>query len=359
MTLRFLFLTLCLSCCLLYAQDLDHRIILIGDAGEINAKQEVLIPTAAQLSVQGKTTAYFLGDNIYPIGMELDESKDSLSTAILKSQFTPFRERGVPVYFMAGNHDWDKSGPKGLAKIKAQEAALKKQNDEGLHFVPAAGNLGPFVEQITPQVLTVIYDSEFWLFPHHDTSQANVTVQKQHFLAALDSIQEKNQDKIILVMSHHPMKSYGEHSLSFSVRDHLFPLRKLWKGLYLPLPVVGSAYPLLRSTLLKTAEDLKHPVYRELISSVTEIGNKHPNLLYISGHDHGLQFIKKGNFTQIVSGSGAKTSQIRSASDLLYKHGQQGFTTIDILRNGDLLIGFYMVQNGEVKQGFSTTIHKN
>lgn len=359
MILRLLLFSLWIPSCLLYAQEIDRRLILIGDAGEINAEQALLIPIAAEQSIPGRTSAYFLGDNIYPTGMGLDDSSSKASSKILKSQFTPFRERGIPVYFMAGNHDWDKSGRDGLAKIKAQEAALHRLKDTALRFVPSAGSLGPFVEQITPNIITLLYDSEFWLFPHHDTAMVDVKGQKKHFLNALDSVQKKHQDKLLLIMSHHPMRSYGEHSLRFSISDHLFPLRKLWKGLYLPLPVVGSAYPLLRSTVFKTAEDLKHPNYRELIASVTEICNDHPNVIYISGHDHGLQLIRNDKFTQVVSGSGAKTSHIRSAPDLQYRHGQQGFTTIDFFTNGDLTISFYIIKNGHVIKDYETVIHKN
>src|SRR5690606_40796464 len=60
-------------------------------------------------------------------------------------------------------------------------------------------------------------------------------------------------------------------SSDLSVTDHIFPLRKIWRGLYIPLPILGSVYPLLRSTVFRTAEDLKHPCYRELIESVTDV----------------------------------------------------------------------------------------
>lgn len=357
MILRLLLIGLWLYPALLYTQEIERRLIFIGDAGEINKNQEMLIPAAAERVLPGKTIAYFLGDNIYPTGMGLDDSSRLQSADILRSQFKPFRQRGVPVYFMAGNHDWDKSGLNGLAKIKAQEAYIHRLGDSDLRFVPPAGNLGPFVELLTDSILTVIYDSEFWLFPHHDTVQyANLLQQKKVFLTKLTNLAEEHREKQLLIMSHHPMRSYGEHSLRFSVTDHIFPLRKVWRGLYIPLPVVGSVYPLLRSTVFRTAEDLKHPRYRELIESVADAVGNHPRVTYVSGHDHGLQLIQDGTFTQMVSGSGAKTSDIRSASDLRYKFGRQGFTVMDFLTNGETKVSFYIIDKGLVRKDFEAAI---
>lgn len=355
--LRFLLIGLWVYPALLYAQEIERRLILIGDAGEINTEQEILIPAAAELVLPDKTKAYFLGDNIYPTGMGLDDSSRLQSAAILRSQFEPFRQRGVPVYFMAGNHDWDKSGRDGFAKIKALETYIHDLADNGLRFVPSAGNLGPFVELLTDSIVTVIYDSEFWLFPHHDSARSKyIAQQKEQFLTILDSVAEEHREKKLLVMSHHPMRSYGEHSLRFSVTDHIFPLRKIWRGLYIPLPILGSVYPLLRSTVFRTAEDLKHPCYRELIESVTDVLSDHPRVLYISGHDHGLQLIQDGTFTQVVSGSGAKTSDIRTASDLRYRFGQQGFTVMDFLTNGETKVSFYVVDKDLIRKDFETSL---
>lgn len=355
--LRVLLIGLWLFPALLYGQEIERRLIMIGDAGEINTNQKKLIQAAARLVLSDKTTAYFLGDNIYPKGMALDGNKRLQSAEILHAQFSSFRQRGVPVYFMAGNHDWDRSGRDGLAKIKAQEAYISELGDDGIKFVPPAGTLGPIVELLTDSIVIVIYDSEFWLFPHHDAAQsADRVKQKKQFLTKLTSLAHEHHEKQLLVMSHHPMRSYGEHSLRFALTDHIFPLRKVWRGLYIPLPVIGSLYPLLRSTVFRTAEDLAHPHYRELIDSVTNVLSVHPRVTYISGHDHGLQLIQNGAFTQIVSGSGAKSSDIRTASDLQYKSSRQGFTVIDFLTNGATKVSFYIVDNDLVRKDFEASL---
>ena len=73
-TLLFLFFS-CVH--ILFAQDsIKARVILIGDAGELDEQQKIVIPNAASKILQGKTTVLYLGDNIYPHGMGLSGSSE-------------------------------------------------------------------------------------------------------------------------------------------------------------------------------------------------------------------------------------------------------------------------------------------
>ena len=89
------------------AQQIENRLILFGDAGEINKQQGDLLAEASRLILAGKTHVYFLGDNIYPHGMGLTNTEAEETAAILQSQYIPFRRQGVPVTFIAGSHEWD------------------------------------------------------------------------------------------------------------------------------------------------------------------------------------------------------------------------------------------------------------
>src|SRR5690606_3836815 len=118
----------------------------------------------------------------------------------------------------------------------------------------------------------------------------------------------KNRDKTILLASHHPFYTYGVHGGYYSLKDHLFPLTVLDKNLWIPLPVIGSLYPLLRSSVFLNPEDMPHPEYQNLINSVSDVIDGFPNVILVAGHEHGLQFIKEDGRYQVVSGSGAKSS---------------------------------------------------
>lgn len=338
------------------AQDtVINRIIFIGDAGEINFKQETIIPLAADLILADKTTVLFLGDNIYPRGMGLAGSAEEPETAaILRSQFSPMRAKGAPVYFLPGNHDWDKSGQHGLAKIRAQGDFLAAQNDSLLRLIPANGCPDPIEVPLSDEMVIIAYDSEWWLFPY---AKGNPNVDcdcntEAEVIERLEELFYKNQDKTILLVSHHPFETYGVHGGHYSVKDHLFPFTLLNKSLYIPMPVIGSLYPLLRTTVFLNPEDLPHPQYRYLKRQVSDVFEGYSNLIYVAGHEHGLQFIKNKDQYQIVSGSGSKSSFIKNNKRLLYKNSMQGFVTVDMMNDRSTQITYYTYADQGIKADF-------
>src|SRR5690554_900760 len=335
------------------------RVIFIGDAGEINPKQETVIPFAADLVLEGKTTVLFLGDNIYPRGMGLPGSKEEPATEeILRSQYEPMRAKDAPVYFIPENHDWDKSGEDGLAKVRAQGAFLASQNDSLLRMVPPNGCPDPIEIPVSDHMVVIAYDSEWWLFPYPkiDPNTECECTSEAEVLEKMEELFYRNQDKTILLASHHPFRSYGVHGGYYSLKDHLFPFTVLNKNLYLPLPIIGSLYPLLRTSVFLNPEDIPHPDYRYLKRKVSDVFEGFPNLIYVAGHEHGLQFIKDQDQYQIVSGSGAKKSYIKKGRDLLYKNSVQGFVTVDMMGDRSTKVTYYSYDNDGAKEDFTYTI---
>ncbi|MFI5128974.1 MAG: hypothetical protein ACHQFX_03235, partial [Chitinophagales bacterium] len=76
--------------------DIVRRVILIGDAGEMNNQQQAIVANAASRILADKTTVLYLGNNIFPKGMKLQEnSEDGYSQQILQSQYQPMRSKGA------------------------------------------------------------------------------------------------------------------------------------------------------------------------------------------------------------------------------------------------------------------------
>ncbi len=344
----------------LYAQDsITARIILIGDAGEMDPQQKMVIPDAASRVLQGKTTVMYLGDNIYPHGMGLSGSSEEAETQlILQSQYKPMREQGAPVYFIPGNHDWDRMGPLGLAKIKRQWAYLEEQNDTGLKMVPPNGCPDPVAIDIADSLVIIALDSEWWLYPF-DKENRGAGCNCRTATEITNSLQElfyKNRYKTILLATHHPFQSYGTHGGYFSWKDHLFPLTVISRNLYIPLPGLGSIYPLFRKNFTHP-EDLRHPLYKDMIKNVDGVFKNFPNLVHISGHEHGLQLIdnkEKGQF-QIVSGGGAKENYTIKGKHSLFGTATQGYVVADLLRNGNIRFTFYTYNEGKITEAYQYT----
>lgn len=358
----FLFCLLSLAAIAQDSSSVIHRIILIGDAGEMNASQQVIIPTAATLVIPSKTTTVYLGDNIYPRGMGLPNSAEESATKdILRSQFTPMRSAGASVYFIPGNHDWDKMGKDGLAKIRAQSQFIEQQQDPLLHFVPKNGCPDPVEITLTDSLVIIAWDSEWWLFPHQRLSE-DVECEcstEAEVIARMEELAYKNRFKTVVVAGHHPFLTYGIHGGFYSLKNHLFPLTEINKKLYIPLPIVGSLYPLLRRTVFLNPEDTPHPTYQKMIKQVKHVFEANPNTIYAAGHDHGLQLNKSPELLQIISGSGAKDSYIKPGEYNLFSNPHQGFVVLDYLANHTKKITFYTVQDTTIHPRYTYTVaHK-
>lgn len=339
------------------AQDsIVHRVILLGDAGETTKDQQHIIPLAAGLVISNKTTVLYLGDNIYPTGMALPGTKEEKATRdILRSQYVPMRDKGAAVYFIPGNHDWDRMGVDGLAKIKNQWSFLEQQNDPLLKMVPPDGCPDPVAINAGDSLTIIAFDSEWWLFPYNkDNKETDCDCRtKEEVTARLAELLYRNRYKMILLASHHPFRSYGHHGGYYSLKDHIFPLRAINKNLYIPLPVVGSLYPILRKAIA-SPEDMAHPLYKEMIKKIAAVANRQPNLVYVAGHDHGLQFIKSDQL-QVISGAGAKRNYVKNGKQALFATSQAGFVTADLLINNHLRFTYYTETSDGIQPSFAYT----
>lgn len=338
-----------------FGQDsIRRRVILIGDAGEINPKQHQALNDAAASVIAGKTTVMFLGDNIYPRGMGLPGSEEEEATQqILRSQFGPMRAMGAPVYFVPGNHDWDKSGRNGLAKIRQMGHFLEDQHDPGLTLVPANGCPDPVEINLGDSLVVIAYDSEWWLFPYvkSDSADGCGCHTREEVLSRMQEMKTRNAGKFILLASHHPFQSYGTHGGKYSLKDHIFPLTAVKKWLYIPLPVIGSLYPALR-TIFRNPEDLGHPLYRDMISRIGAVFQGDSNVVFVAGHEHGLQLIRDKRL-QVVSGSGSKHAYAKMGKHSLFSDTRQGFVTIDLLENNELAITYHALSKQVMGTVFS------
>jgi hypothetical protein len=342
----------------IHAQDsIRARIIFIGDAGEMDLQQKMLIPDAANRIIPNKTTVIYLGDNIYPHGMGLPGTDDEVAgQKILESQYQPMRAAGSPVYFIPGNHDWDKMGPDGLAKIQQQSQFLESQNDSLLKLLPSDGCPDPVSVDIGDSAVVIFMDSEWWLFPFNkeDKKVECDCRSERDILLSLRALFYKNRYKTIFLATHHPFETYGTHGGKFSLKDHLFPFTAIKENLYIPVPILGSIYPLYRR-VFSHPEDIHHPLYKNMIQKVDEVFKDFPNLIHISGHEHGLQLIddKEKNIFQIVSGGGAKENHTIKGKNSLYGKATQGYVVADILDNGRVHFTFYEYNNGLIAESFS------
>ncbi|MBC7851475.1 MAG: metallophosphoesterase, partial [Chitinophagaceae bacterium] len=336
----------------LAGQQLSHRFYLIGDAGELSINQnglKALLEQHNNTSIQ--STVLFLGDNIYPKGMPKEGAKGREKTEqIMQAQLSLIEKFKSEVYFLPGNHDWQRGGKAGVDFIRNQQQWIDSLNNPLIHFQPTGGCPGPIEIPIGDKLVLIILDSQWflhpWERPEGEESACDAKTPEDVWIK-LEDVLERNRSKRIVVAAHHPIFTYGEHGGVFTLTDHLFPLLSVNKNLYIPLPVLGSIYPLYRS-IFGNIQDTAHPVskrYRQVLSTLLE---RFPNSIYVNGHEHALQYVVKNRVHYVTSGSGAKTTTVKQKGYSKYGSSRHGFASIDVYDDGTSAIQYFEVGNSAI-----------
>src|SRR5690606_901086 len=150
---------------------------------------------------------------------------------------------------------------------------------------------------------------------------------------------------------HHPFKSYGPHGGFFTIKQHVFPLTDLRPNLWIPLPVVGSVYPLTRA-VFGTAQDLKHPFYQNMIHAIDNILKEYKNVIHLSGHEHTMQYIVDSTRHYIISGSGSKNNRVSKGRNTEYATSNNGFAVLEITKDMKSYVKFYEVETDTLREAF-------
>ena len=311
-----------------------YRLLLIGDAGAPREDE----PTLALLAkwareVPNRTMVIFLGDNVYDSGMPPPGAPDRAEMErYLQTQIDVIKDCGAEGFFMAGNHDWKQ----GLAGVRRQADYIRAQLERDDGFLPRAGCVGP-VKLDREHIRIIVLDSDIWvnpkLSPLGDCPQQGL----DDSLDELKELLRTAGDRHVVVVSHHPLDTHGIHGGFFDWKDHLFPLRAVKSWMWLPLPIIGSLYPILRWNVVKHYEELNSSTYRDMILRFGAAFAIKKPLLNAGGHDHSLQVMVGDSVGYIlVSGAGidSRLSTVTDRENTLFAHMHAGFMVVDFLEDG-------------------------
>lgn len=325
---------------------LQSRIVLIGDAGSlVEGKASVLNSMKQHFKFDDKTTVIFLGDNLYDYGLP-DETYQRYNDikAALDSQINLIRGTQAKSIMIPGNHDWANGKAEGLENVRRQQQYVDRYAAYNLSFLPKDGCPGPEEVKISKDVTLIVMDSQWWLHLEEKTGIESdcSTKNEEEVIEELKEIVNKNYDKLVIIAMHHPFKSNGPHGRYFSLKQHIFPFTDMNKKLYIPLPIIGSIYPITRS-VFGSSQDIPNPRYQNMINMVMGAVKQHPNVVFVSGHEHNLQYIKDSSYHYIVSGSGCKTNRVSLGRNSIFAKESLGFATLEISVNKDVNLNFFSV----------------
>ncbi|NNE14897.1 MAG: hypothetical protein HKN51_07955 [Saprospiraceae bacterium] len=349
---------------------LVHSLYLVGDTGEVDdlVSGNNFVTHAVKKMITGSdknTSLVFLGDNIYPVGMpKKDDPTRDISEKIINAQLDLAQTFEGKTYFIPGNHDWNKHKKGGLKAIKRQEKYIEAyygKDDKSVKFYPNDGCADPKVLKVNKDLVFVFLDTQWWMHDWRKEKKINKGCDIKSRLDLLKHIEEiftdhKNDE--IVVLMHHPIKSNGLHGGNFSFNHHLFPIHE--KNIWIPLPIIGSLYPIFRQ-VTGSVQDITHIKNKELMQGMNDIAKKlRVNVIFASGHDHGMQYFNEGKLKYIVSGGGGKTDYVKKGGDAEYAKEARGFAKINFYEDFETWLEMYTVTgfNTEPVMEYRTQLRK-
>ena len=323
----------------------SYTVYLVGDAGDLHEGDTMISDIRNRLAEDpDHTTLSFLGDNIYHHGLPSEDDPDrEEKEKILLNQMKIGRNPDVKTFFIPGNHDWDDAGEDGLIAVRRQEKMVESYLNDGNSFLPDNGCPGPATFLLADDLLLVAIDTQWWLHKY-DIARADgdgcAVSTREEFALELQSVIEDNRGRRIILAGHHPVHTNGEHGGYFGWQDHIFPLLNVEHYLYLPLPVIGSIYPLSRKAGVSRQDtpSKKFVTFSALMDSLFQL---HPYMLYVSGHDHNLQYFGQGSIKQVVSGAGSKVNYARRGKGADFVYQGRGYSRMSYYENGEMWLEFF------------------
>ena len=315
-----------------------HTFYLIGDAG--NSSLTKNSPALDYLkkhikNASKKSTLLFLGDNVYETGIPKKKSEDyPLAKRRIEAQTDVAKSFNGNSIFIPGNHDWYN----GLDGLKREEKLIEKALGKKA-FLPQNGCPLEKVD-ISKDIVLIIVDTHWYLtdWDNHPTINDNCEIKtRTKFFNEFEGLIKKARGKTTIIALHHPMFTNGSHGGKYSLKSHLSPV-----------PVLGSLKNLIRETSGLSNTDIQNKKYNVLRKRIITLSQENDKTIFVSGHDHNLQYIVEDNLPQIVSGSGSKTTPTKLTGNAKFTYGEQGFAKLDVYKDGSSNVSFYTVKDDKV-----------
>ncbi len=341
--------------CMAQTDSITQRIFLIGDAGELFGNTHPVVDWLGKNVDWNdeKNVAVYLGDNVYPLGLPMEGEGDyAAAKNVMDYQINLVKGKKGKAFFVLGNHDWKNGKIGGWQQAMNQANYINSMEQDNIVAQPTEGCPGPVAIDLSEKVVLVMMDSQWFLHIHDKPGPSSNCTSKtvEEFATELREIAATHPNHLLVLALHHPIYSHGVHGGDYTWKEHLFPFTALNPNLYIPLPVLGSIYPIARG-VFGNLQDVNHPLYRNMANAVDEVLRTHPNPIAVSGHDHSLQMIIHDSLPYIVSGSGSNLSRVKQRNrqgKLLFSDLNYGFSLLEVRKSGQVEAKFYNVNSASL-----------
>lgn len=338
-----------------------HAVYLIGDAGApklpkqgdavvdpVLASLEADVLDSAEVLGADQVTVVYLGDNVYPKGLAPEGHPDrARGERVLQAQIQAARPAWT--LFTAGNHDWHREGSEGVAYVNAEREYLDAQG-ERVGMLPPGGCAGPDRWDIGKHLRLVFIDQVGWhhVVAHPETHPPDC---REHdaleVFYALAYEFDHPDGRHVIMAAHHPLLTAGPHGGHYTFRQHVFPLTDFVDWLWIPLPIVGSIYPISRQ-LGVTRTDVTSEPYKLFVDAIYRASRPTVPMAVAAGHEHSLQVHQDVvGLYNLVSGAGSakKVNRVEKMDDLLMAEASPGWMRLDLHDDGALDLTVYALDH--------------
>ncbi len=319
-----------------YPSDLEkiQSFYLIGDTRHAQADENPRAIVALDKFLQDQPESeeafvLFLGDNL--------PAEDQLPWRAKMPGIEKFSDRTL---FITGEQEWQRNGIDGLKDI---HSFLEEEFGEKDIAVPTPGCAFSFID-ISDDVHLIVLDTQWFLEDWNDHPLINDDCSeiktREAMFVEIETELKKNQNKTTVFALHHPLRSNGPHGGKFSWSPYLDV-----NDQSIPVPVLGQALNLIRTSGGISKQDVMNPLYNSFIDRLETIANKWGKVVFVSGHDHSLQYIEDDHIKQVISGSGSEVSYVRKDNNSPFVAEEEGFAVLDVFEDGSSWIRFYGSQD--------------
>jgi Calcineurin-like phosphoesterase len=341
---------------LVQPDSMDISLFVIGDAGVPRVGFEPVLAALQREAAQtkGKSVIVFLGDNIYPRGLpdstylaDRVEAERRITAQVVAAE-----SAHVTTIFIPGNHDWDAERSDGWTAVRREAAFIRQISQNKVLFLPPNGCPGPAVFDAGTRLRLLLLDTQWWL---QQSSKPEGSPKSSGCGAAtaadiVDSIRTDIAtagSRSVVVLAHHPIYSGGAHAEHWNIGDYL-----------------GSGPVLLLRRMVNSAQDFRNATNTAMRQAISNAFDPLPPLLYVSGHDHGLQVLTgrpsaHEPLRYIVSGAGAyeHLDPTRRIDRTRWEARESGYVRVDFFKGGTARLAVHTVDaKGGTKEAYTETL---
>ncbi len=302
-----------------YTQEIERSIFITANTSE-DMDQRILKSIVSSSNETKDATLLIIGNITDPKSIKENSSKTTVG-----KQLDVIADFNGDIIFTPGYNEWKAAGYKN---VKSIEKFI--QGNSSAKYYPDHGC--PIKKrELSENIVLIAIDSQ-WFLENWDKNiylndDCDIKNRTQFFLE-FESLLKKSQDQIKIIAIHHPM-------------------------------VTNTKTGLINRTGGTSVQDFQNKQYRTLRNKLITLARQKDHVIFVSGQDNNLQYISKYGIPQIISGAVGKTKNVRSGQKNDFGASDNGYTKLNVFKNGKVTVDYYSMKSNASSPIFSTEIFKD